>query len=168
MVLDIEKVQSDIELWIANFVEVPHPALGGWPPCPYARAARIKKSYEIILGQDPWLDLRQRAREGLCGREVWIYVYDPSQWNHETMSNSIQLANRDFLIDHDMIALEDHPEDVENVNGVIMNQGQYALILVQSLSDLNTKARVMANKGFYDTWPENYLQGLFKHRKDPR
>jgi hypothetical protein len=68
----------------------------------------------------------------------------------------------------DLLALEDHPHDVEIVNGVCMNQGTYALALVQSVSDLNTKAQIMARKGFYDTWPEDYLQALFQHRQDPR
>ena len=49
-----------------------------------------------------------------------------------------------------------------------MNQGKYALAVVQSLSDLDERARQMADKGFYDTWPEEYLTPLFKHRKDPR
>jgi hypothetical protein len=26
----------------------------------------------------------------------------------------------------------------------------------------------MASKGFYTTWPEDYLTGLFEHRQDPR
>jgi hypothetical protein len=49
-----------------------------------------------------------------------------------------------------------------------MNQGKYALALVQSLSDLDAKARTMAEKGFYHNWPKEYLVGLFEHRKDPR
>jgi hypothetical protein len=49
-----------------------------------------------------------------------------------------------------------------------MNQGTYALALVQSLSDLNAKAQQMANRGFYHNWPEQYLQSLFQHRQDPR
>jgi hypothetical protein len=64
--------------------------------------------------------------------------------------------------------LEDHPDDVEDVNGVIMNQGKYALSLVQSLSDLDRRAKQMADKGFYHAWPEEYLTGLFENRKDPR
>jgi len=39
---------------------------------------------------------------------------------------------------------------------------------VQSVSDLNNKAQQVARKGFYDTWPEDYLEVLFKNRKDPR
>jgi hypothetical protein len=64
--------------------------------------------------------------------------------------------------------LEDHPADQEIVNGICMNQGTYALALVQSLSDLNIKAQLMATKGFYDSWPEDYLTALFQHREDPR
>jgi hypothetical protein len=71
-------------------------------------------------------------------------------------------------VPRDLIALEDHPSDPEIVNGVCMNQGTYALALVQNLTELNEKAHLMARKGFYDTWPKEYLQQLFQHRKDPR
>lgn len=166
--MDIEQVKADIESWIVNFVEVPHPALGGFPPCPYARSARLKKSYEVYLGNDPYYDLKNRARWGMGNKEVIIYVYDPVEWNHALFSASLHSANTEFLLRNDILALEDHPDDIENVNGVIMNQGKYAMALVQSLSDLNAKAKLVAKKGFYDAWPEDYLQALFQHRQDPR
>jgi hypothetical protein len=78
------------------------------------------------------------------------------------------MVNEKFLLPNDLIALEDHPKDPEIVNGVSMNQGTYALVLVQSLSDLDAKAKIMADKGFYDSWPEEYLKMLFQNRKDPR
>ena len=164
----IKQVKKDIEAWVKNFCEVPHPALGGFPPCPYARNARLKKSYSVFLGVDPYHDLKNRARMGMGDREVVIYVYDPIEWPHELFAASINSANQDFLLRNDILALEDHPADVEDVNGVIMNQGQYAMVLVQSLSDLNAKAKLVARKGFYDSWPEEYLQALFQHREDPR
>lgn len=166
--MEIEQVKADIEHWIETFVEVPHPALGGWPPCPYARSARMKRTFEVYLGTDPYYDLKNRARWGMGDKEVIIYAYDPVEWSHELFSASIESANNEHLLRADILALEDHPADIENVNGVIMNQGKYAMALVQSLSDLNAKAAVMGNKGFYDSWPEDYLQALFKHRKDPR
>ena len=166
--MDLEQVRADIESWIENFVEVPHPALGGFPPCPFESQARIKRTFEVYLGTDPYYDLKNRARWGMGNREVIIYAYDPAEWSRELFSASIESANTEHLLRADILALEDHPDDVENVNGVIMNQGQYALVLVQSLSDLNAKAQQMANKGFYHDWPEEYLQGLFQHRQDPR
>ena len=166
--MNIEQVKQDIESWIENFVEVPHPSLGGFPPCPFARSARLKQTYGVFLGTDPLYDLKNRARYGMGNLEVAIYAYDPAEWPRELFANSIELANKETLIPRDLIAMEDHPSDPEIVNGVLMNQGTYALALIQSLSDLNAKAGQMAAKGFYHDWPEEYLQGLFQHRQDPR
>ena len=166
--MELEQVRQDIESWIENFVEVPHPALGGWPPCPFARQARIKRTFDVYLGSDPYFDLKNRARWGMGNREVIIYAYDPAEWPYELFSSSIESANTEHLLRNNILALEDHPSDVENVNGVIMNQGTYALALVQALGDLNVKSKQIASKGFYHNWPEEYLTGLFEHRQDPR
>ena len=168
MVLNQDTVAADILAWSENFVEVPHPALGGWPPCPFARQARLNKTVQVLTGADPYFDLRNRARWGMGNHEVIVYAYDPADWPYDRFHYSIESANTEFLLARDILALEDHPEDVEDVNGVIMNQGKYALVLVQSLSKLNTAAKQMGTKGFYHAWPEEYLTGLFKHRADPR
>lgn len=166
--MNLEQVRQDIEQWIMSFVEVPHPALGGWPPCPYARQARLNREYEVRIGINPLLDLASIAQDGLGNRKVIVIAYDPDQWSYETFHHDLEYANTHLLLPQDLLALEDHPTDVENVNGVIMNQGTYALALVQSVSDLNIKARQIAGKGFYHNWPEPYLQELFQHRTDPR
>ena len=166
--MDQETVTADILTWSERFVEVPHPALGGWPPCPFARSARLNKTIQVLTGADPYFDLRNRARWGMGQYEVIVYAYDPADWPYSRFHSSIESANTEILLARDMLALEDHPADVEDVNGVVMNQGKYALVLVQSLSKLNTAARQMGSKGFYHTWPGEYLTGLFKHRVDPR
>jgi hypothetical protein len=166
--LDLAHVTYDIERWIANFVEVPHPALGGWAPCPYARKARLDRDFEVRLGLAPIHDLVQTSRKGLDGKSVIIFAYDPTDISYKELSHAVDVCNREFLLPNNLLALEDHPTDPEIVNGVTMNQGAYALALVQSLSDLNEKAQLVAKKGFYDSWPEEYLEVLFKHRQDPR
>jgi hypothetical protein len=166
--LNLETVQADIESWIQNFVEVPHPALGGWAPCPYARKARLDKDFDVRLGLAPMHDLIQISKHGLGNKSVVIIVYNPKSYTHAEFSAELNTANQQFLLPNNLLALEDHPEDPEIVNGVSMNHGTYALALVQSLSDLNEKSKLVARKGFYDTWPEEYLQALFQHRQDPR
>jgi hypothetical protein len=166
--LNLDIIQADIEKWIVDFVEVPHPALGGWAPCPYARKARLDRDFEVRLGLAPLHDLIKISKEGLGGKSVIIIAYNPKMHTYKDFSNALDIANREFLLPNNLLALEDHPADPEIVNGVCMNQGTYALALVQSLSDLNQKAELMARKGFYDTWPEEYLTVLFQHRKDPR
>lgn len=166
--LDLATVTQDIEHWISTFVEVPHPALGGWPPCPYAKKARLEQDFAIRIGMDPYYDLVNLAQDGLGNKSVVIYVYDPATWNYEQFSFSLKTANENYLLKQNILALEDHPADLEIVNGISMNQGTYAMSMCQSLSDLNDKAHHMASKGFYSSWPEEYLQALFQHREDPR
>ena len=165
--LDLDTVRYHIELWLETFVEVPHPELGGWAPCPYARRARLDKDFEIRIGRNPFEDLIA-VSYGTLPCSVVIFAYDPKFYPYDEFHAQIEFANSNHLVPQDLIALEDHPADPEIVNGVSLNQGTYALALVQSLSDLNTKAHMMAHKGFYDSWPEDYLTALFQHREDPR
>lgn len=166
--MELTQVTENILRWIENFVEKSHPALGGWPPCPYARSARLKGTVAIHLGSDPYFDLKNLSKRGLGSKEVVIYAYNPAEWNFELFHSLLEQANADFLLSKDLIVLEDHPADPEIVNGISMNQGQYALAMCQSLTDLNTQAKQIASKGFYQTWPEEYLKVLFHNRMDPR
>jgi hypothetical protein len=166
--LDIVKVKQDIEEWIVNFVEIPHLALGGWPPCPYAKKTRLEQDFDVRLGIDPYYDLVNLSRDGLGGKSVVIFVYNPVEWTYKQFSFSLQEANENYLLKQDILALEDHPDDPEWVNGICMNQGTYAMAMCQSISDLNIKAQHIASKGFYNTWPEEYLRELFRYREDPR
>jgi len=165
--LDLERVTHDIERWIANFVEVPHPSLGGWAPCPYARKARLDRDFEVRLGVNPYFDLKVVAQTGIA-KSVVIFVYESTAYTAKQFHVHVNSANQEFLLSQDLLALEDHPGLPELVNGVSMNHGTYALVLVQNLSDLDQKAQSMARQGFYATWPENYLRELFQHRQDPR
>ena len=51
-----ELVVQSLLTWMEEFVEKPHPSLGGWPPCPFARQARLSKNLDIRQGQDPFND----------------------------------------------------------------------------------------------------------------
>lgn len=166
--MKLDQVTADIVKWVVDFVEVPNPALGNWPPCPYARKARLDQDFEVRLGLAPLHDLIKISKQGLNGKSVIAIAYNPALYPHSAFSQDLDIANKQFLLANDLLVLEDHPDDPEIVNGVCMNQGQYALALVQSLSDLNQKAKLMAKQGFYDAWPEEYLEVLFKHRQDPR
>ena len=57
----------------------------------------------------------------------------------------------------DLVALEDHPDDKEIINGVQMNFGKCILVLVQRLSKLNEASNILKEKGYYDNWSKENL-----------
>jgi len=166
--MKLEQVQASIDQWIDDFLTVNNPALGNRSPCPYARSARLKDSYEVRLGTELYADMMDVGKYGLGNLEVVIYAYPQDFYTPEEFSDIIDRTNQGFLLPVDLIALDDHPGHPETVNGVCFNQGDYTLALVQSLSDLNERSQIVAAQGFYDDWPEEYLEDLFKHRQDPR
>lgn len=166
--MDFDQARQDVADWISGFVEKPNPLLSGWAPCPYARAARLQNKIRLDIGVGPWLDLRQISWHGLDDLDVIVMIYDPAQWPLDRFRYQWQTAQHEFLSPKGLLCLEDHPEDAEAVNGVVMNQGTWALLLIQQQSKLEEAAEQLAAKGYYQGWPEAYLDSVFHGRQDPR
>jgi hypothetical protein len=154
--------------WITGFVEKSNPMLNGWAPCPYARKARIDNKIEVRIGQHPRQDLVDIADHGLGELDVLVLIYDPEQYQLADFRRCWQQAQAENLDAKGLMVLEDHPQDIEDVGGVIMNQGTWALLFVQYRDRLEEAAQMLAKKGYYDGWPADYLEQLFHQRKDPR
>ena len=164
--MNLEQVKQEITQWVIDFVEKPNPLLNGWAPCPYARRARVENKFDIRLGKiNPVSDCAFQEMESF---DVIAYVYRGDRFSAEEFNEMVDNLNTWHLKGKGMFALADHPADVETVNGVVMNQGTYAICFLQNLEKLNSHARLLAEKGFYDGWPEDYLQVLFSGRGDPR
>lgn len=164
--MDFKQAQIDILDWLTEFVEKPNSQLNGWSPCPYARKARLDNEFEIRQGKiDPYTDLQGST---LDNKSVIAYVYDPKIFGPQEFNEQIRSVNHAFLIPRNIIALADHPDSPEEINGVLMNQGTWAIAFIQDLDKLDHFARLVAGQGYYDGWPEDYLQELFEGRTDPR
>ena len=99
--LNLTTATQDIESWITDFVEIPHPALGGWPPCPYAKKARLEQDFDVRIGMDPYFDLKNLAQDGLT-KSVVIFVYDPVEWPYDQFAYSLKAANENYLLDKEI------------------------------------------------------------------
>lgn len=165
--MDTALITQQLNHWLETFVEQPHPALGGWPPCPYARQARLTQQILVRPGTELLRDAVESVAHGLWQREVVIYWYDPALYSSEEFVRWCGQINA-FVAVYGIHVLDDHPDDIEIVNGVTFNFGHAALMIMQLHSKLNTAARTLAAKGYYEGWPEEYLQKLFHGRQDPR
>jgi hypothetical protein len=164
--MNFDQAKLDIEQWMVDFVEKPNPMLNSWAPCPYARKARVENRVDIRPGQiNPISD---GAFQHMHAHDVIAYVYEPDRFSAEEFNEMVDKLNTWHLRARGMFALADHPADVETVNGVVMNQGSWAICFLQDLRKLNTHAHMLAKRGFYSGWPEEYLSVLFAGREDPR
>jgi hypothetical protein len=167
MLMELDTVKQSILEWMERFLEVEHPALGQWAPCPYARKARLDRRIDIRLGIDPYDDIVDIARAGIGNKEVVVFAYDPDVYHHDYFHHAVQDANK-AVKDQGFISLDDHPGNEESVNGVPMNHGTYALSIVAPTANLNDASKKLYQAGYYDTWTDEYMDEVFVGREDPR
>lgn len=163
--MDFYKAQESIINWIKDFLEKPNENLNGFPPCPYARQARLNNAIMFCEGSmvnDDFIDF------DLTSYEVAVVIYDKDHYTGEAFERALDFVNKKYLKERDLIALPDHPDNVEVVKGVSMNQGEYALAIVGRISDLNERSKQLYKKGYYEGWDKDYLTEVFKGRQDPR
>jgi hypothetical protein len=125
----------------------------------------MDNKFAMRAGTEPYWDL---MHVDLGTLDVLAFVYDPKDFDAPEFEDLVHRANQGFLLARDLIALPDHPDSPEIVNGVTMNQGTWAIVFVQALGKLNSHARALADRGYYHGWPEEYLAVLFEGRRDPR
>ena len=155
-----EQVQAELLRWMEEFVEVPHPSLGGWPPCPFARQARLSKNMDIRQGSDPFADCISLIDYN-WSKEVVIFWYD--YIDPELFLDSINRANS-MLLEKDIVALEDHPDTEEIIAGIKMNFGLCPIIVLRKNSKLNQSADQLKEKGYYHNWSQSDLDKIVNWR----
>ena len=152
-------MQKEIQKWIEKFVSKPNKLLNGFPPCPYARTALIK--YVETDHVNMLFDIMLEWNDDV---EVVVLHTPTENYTPEGLRFIVNKFNQ-IAMKEDIVALEDHPDDVENVNGVKMNFGKCIIILVQRLSKINKASRVLKEKGYYDVWSKENLDDVVNWRE---
>ena len=154
---------DDIKQWVEDFVSVHNDELGT-VPCPFAKKAMLDNTiaYREFFDSDI-TSLRHQLYELVNGgwddtNEVLVLHAGTDVLSvDELQANVLQFNNTCKQLDKDLVALEDHPNDLEEVNGVTMNFGKCILVLVQRLSKLNKASAMLKKQGYYANWSqENY------------
>lgn len=162
--MDQQQIRQRLVAWLVDFVEKPNPMLNGWAPCPFARKARVTDRFDIQFATAHNLeDIIESAAQQLSNRDVVAVCVDPADISAADLSNRVEQLNA-RLMPQDVLLLEDHPADVEIVNGVHMNFGACAIVFVQQLSKINEASEQLRQRGYYDCWSQENLDSVVTWR----
>lgn len=154
-------VESAILKWLVETVESPQSELGDWPPCPFARQARLNKTYLIKSGTDPLSDGSELADLWDSTKEVVILWY-----SDVTVDRLVQQTKKlnEIIIPKNFVALEGHPDLEESINGIDLRFKLCPIIVFQQLDKLNQAADQLRAKGYYDNWDQETLDKIVNFR----
>ena len=120
---------DEIKTWISDFVSVHNESIGH-VPCPFAKQAMVDKKIKYISGFDTLDDLVLNWSDDV---EVVVFYAPTDAYQLNELTYIVDEFNK-HAMQYDIVALEDHPDDPEVLNGATMNFGKAILILVQRLS----------------------------------
>lgn len=152
-----EHIQQQLDQWLVNFVEANHEGLNNWPPCPYARSARLRGLIATVFAEpQQFKDAIYQGMQTLADQDVVVICFDHHNIDPQALQEFVEGINRDIM-PQDFVVLDDHPHSPEYVNGVCMNFGVCGLLLLQRLSKLTDASQRLQSQGYYNAWDAKAL-----------
>ena len=159
---------EEVLKWVKEFVEVPHPVFADMPPCPYARQARLegKVEFKEITDMEPdsnlWVYIDQF---NFVKKDVLVIIADAKRWKPHYTKKLAEQLNEAFK-NKNILVMEDHPQLVEKVKDVVLNQGKYILMFCQNRTKLKTFEDRLRKTDYYKNWSKKYeeeVTGSWRH-----
>jgi len=161
--------EYEIKNWIIDRLSVSLTQFNDLPACPFAKEAltqnkviinELTNQFSSRLSMKEYFiaELENFSYHWPKGKEVIVLGCLPEYISSNELSEAVEFAADRFLKDRGYIALEDHPADFEEVDGYTLNQGTYALILLQEAEKLNKARTILEKKDYYKNWKPEYKQ----------
>jgi hypothetical protein len=171
-----EEVVAGVLAWSANTLETPHPAFGGLPVCPFARAARLKEairfevrafSVDDPLDPDGWLLalIADFAREEATGARETLFVIHPQRraMSAAALEAFVTRLDRRLRAIPRLAGLrvfEAHPDSEFQVGDVYTRRGPYPSFQVLSHARLKATSDRLRGAGYYDHFTAAMLRAI--------
>ena len=165
-------LHKDIGSWINNWVSVYNENLEA-VPCPFAKQAYIDNKIDIheLCTTDSnstaaliYNKLDLLTQNWPSDKEVVILGFDPTLIESSILEETISNCNQTILIPRGYVALEDHPDSPEIIANETMNQGSWALVLIQSKDKLSKASSILSRQGYYKNWSKANINDVVSWR----
>jgi hypothetical protein len=171
-------ITDDILTWSEKYLEPKNKHLGDVPVCPYARMARLKKTYRILECRnfEKFLDTILQAAEMAKDPEIQIVIVgcDDIQYEPEELAAVIHAYNLVF-VPQDIYMMCSHPYDDEEEEDIEFldtddwePSNSFMMVLVQKFDELEKASDNLRKTGYYQHWPSDYYEGTVNKRKSYR
>lgn len=167
-------MESDIHEWIINKLSTEDEAFNGLPACPFAKKAlldgkvkcvELRNIFSHVVMPDYFLaELENFTYHWPKGIDVLVIGCDPTLISAEKLTEITELANSTTIGKRGYLVLEDHPDHVESVNGFVVNEGNWALLLVQSRKKVVAAREILEKRGYYKNWDPEYYKEVVLDR----
>jgi len=167
-------MESDVHAWITHKLSVPLEQFNDMPACPFAQQAMLDKRIKcvelknifshIVMPDYFRAELENFTYHWPKNIEVVVLGCDPSLVTPQQLSEIAETANSGLIGKRGYLVLEDHPDEPETVAGYTVNQGTWALLLLQPRKKILAAREILQKRGYYKNWDPDYYKSVVVDR----
>ena len=157
---------------LVEHVSKPNPEMDGMPMCPFAKVGMERNEVEFVKhGKNTLIVAEGYIKNFPPHRKLVLCVTDAKDFTSEQL-DKFCATWQPFAIEQDLYLYPSRPSDSEgHIAGLTHGNPGLAMILIQTLSDLNEKAKWLHDKtNYYTFWEQGYYDKIvgerLKHDKD--
>ena len=144
-----------------DYISLKRDELGGHAICPFAKS--LLNKVKIIESEDFWGDAVQCMNNEK--HPVLYLIYgDKDKYDVDWLKRFCSIHEK-YSKDKDLWIIWDHPNQINKINGIETNNKEYAILMIQGLSDINKYSDKLHNTNYYRFWSEEYYNDIVKSRK---
>ena len=144
---------NEIENWVLNVLSKPNKVFNNLPPCPYAKKAWVEGRVQVI--GDYFEDFEALLRDE---SDLYIMTFNDDVSKEEFYEEIDYMRER---LGNDYIILDDHPDEIEEVDGFNLNFGK-PVAFIQSRQKLTEHREELKKTKYYDNWTEEYKRDVWE------
>tara|TARA_B100001057_G_scaffold273270_1_gene273609 strand:+ start:3852 stop:4334 length:483 start_codon:yes stop_codon:yes gene_type:complete len=151
----------NLTVWIQKTLSIPSSTFNNLPACPYAKKAWMDNKVKVKEFKS-WVDAYGALLTeefDLIENDVIIFAFPSDNITPYQLSSMLDKALSTWEKD-DIVVLEDHPDDLEEVDGFKLNFGKCCLLLIQSRSKLEEAREYLDSKKYYKNWTKEYKEAV--------
>ena len=164
-----EQVENDIRDWIINFIEVNHKFYNyKFPPCPYARAARLKGQLDISVYESgnklEFINNQIDQLITLPNLKTRVIVFPPSIKYYFWLPLMIRQINK-RIIGSDYYAQYGTAINTQSAYGGLLKNKPYRIVIVNKLSDVLEGHSALLKTDYYQPWAQHHYRTVVTVRQ---
>lgn len=156
-------MKDKIDNWIIALT-IPRKELLGFSICPYAKQAYQSKVYKVVECNVEEIHEIVAQADLINNQVIIVIVKDYNIHSIELMRENTLYLNEIYNL-KDIVVLDNDPREPFVVNGVTTTFPESYLWVLQSLSDLNDKHKILSKTNYYSVWTDKQLDEVVNWRK---
>ena len=143
-----------------KYISIKRDEIGGHAICPFAKSFLDK--VEIIESND-FIKDAVRCMNNKIHPMVYIIYGNKNKYDKHWLEHFCN-EYEEYCKQKDLWLIWDHPDQINKINEVETNNKEYAILLIQELSELLKYSKQLHKTNYYGFWSEDYYNKIVKKR----